>query len=87
MRPTVIHDHDREPEPEPNPTTARRVAALTHARAVLDGLDVSPDDLIIVADWIDTGRADVALAMTAERYRQYHRTTTQTDDDATDPTH
>lgn len=55
------------------PGTVReaRVAALRQARELLNSLDHDADDLIIVADWLVTGRVDTALAFARQRTQSY----------------
>jgi hypothetical protein len=47
--------------------------ALKAARDVLAYLDHTPEDLIIVADWLITGRADIGLQFAEQRARHYQQ--------------
>lgn len=67
MRLDIAPVTDRTPVPP-------RVEALRHAKDLLAYLDHGADDLIVVADWLVTGRADVALAMSEQRFRHYQET-------------
>lgn len=64
-----------DPNPEPvtvDPVLAERTRAAMRARDVLFGMDPSPSDVIIVADWLLTGRAELALQFdraVAENYQ------------------
>ena len=59
-----------------------RAAALHAAREVLTSLDHSPDDLVIVADWILTGCCDAALSLSEQRARNYREFHTNISSDA-----
>lgn len=61
----------------PNAESAPRFRAFQQAAELFRDcyLEASPDDLIAVADWLLTGRADTAVAFSDQRARNYaHRT-------------
>lgn len=66
----LLRDNGHTPD---QPLTLSRVEALRHAKDLLAYLDHTSDDLIVVADWLVTGRADVALAMSEQRFRHYQQ--------------
>lgn len=59
-----------------------RGTAIKLAQEVLTFIETGVDDLIIVADWLLTGRADTALAFAEQRDRQYNRSRGELSDDA-----
>lgn len=54
-------------ENTPTATALARAGAAKLAREALQHLDHDADDVLIVADWIITGRCDVAIAMAKVR--------------------
>lgn len=53
------------------PTVEQRADAARLAQDVLSYLDHDIDDVLALADWLLTGRADIALAMAEQRTRNY----------------
>lgn len=51
------------------------VEALLAARDVLSYLEHTPEDLIVIAEWLLTGKADIALAFSEQRARHYQPST------------
>jgi len=52
-----------------------RIEAMRSTRDLFYGSeDISAEDLVIVADWLVTGTADLAMAFAAQRASQYART-------------
>lgn len=61
-----------DPNPQPDelidPELAARARAAYRARDVLFGLDPSVEDILIVADWLMTGRCELAMAIDEHRH-------------------
>lgn len=57
--------------PQPAGGLSERAAAVREARDLLTYLDHGPEDLLIVADWLITGRCETALKFAEQRGRLY----------------
>lgn len=69
----VTADPNTAPDEMIDPVLAERARAAYRARDVLFGMDPSVEDVLIVADWLLTGRCELAMAFEAH-WSQLHPT-------------